>query len=214
MDKYKLKPEEVVLMQTDEVEDSNSELNTEDVILTNQNIVINRYSSKGFFKEVRTYNNKCIPLKNIQIRDGNAYFELRVKENKLDIYLNHGKETFWFTDKNDVKLWANGINKAITGQDIDYSKQNKGKTGKIVIPGTAFIAKALKDTTDTFKEAFNNTASESIVSTAIETSSHEHIADVNVPKVISKTCLNCGAEVSGIQGSSALCQYCRSEQEL
>jgi len=213
MEKHKLMPDEVVLMQTDEVEDTNSDLNTDDVILTNQNIIINRYSSKGFFKEVRTYNNKCIPLRNIQIRDGNAHLELRVKENKLDIYLNYGKETLWFTDKNDVKLWANGINKALTGQDIEYGKKSKEKTGKIVIPGTAFIAKALKDTTDTFKETFNASSVSNVIP-AIDTSSHESIAAIITPKAISKTCMNCGAEVSGIQGSSVLCQYCRSEQEL
>jgi len=189
MDKYNLLPDESIILKSESVFLNNK---LGELILTNHNLT--HIIEKGAFK--KKYITSQYPLNQIKVYDRKASVTLG-KSNTLEIHLINGNVAFRFYSddffigkkmKKESVQFASKINELVTGNKIEF-----GNTGNSALPGSEFIAGALKGTIDTFRSAFQ--------------------APV-VEETVAKTCPSCTASTSGIKGNVAKCQYCNTEFQL
>lgn len=189
--RYDLQPNEVVVLKEDNVMNGGTWAGyTDQLILTNLNLVLVRKGVFGGFKGLRTF-----PLNQIKLYNDRAQASLGKTQNGLDVlevYLLNGHEQFGFNSggKKKIREWAGKINEVVTGRT--EPDQTNGKA----IPGSDLVAGVLKDTMNVFKSKLG--------------------AGGNAPPAakIAKKCGSCGAPVSGWQGQSVACEYCHSVQQL
>lgn len=188
---YGLQPNEVVLLQ--EVGVSHGGVfsaYTDELILTNMNLVLVKKGMFGNSKGVQTF-----PLKQIKVYNQEAQAVAGKTSNgldALDVYFLNGQEQFRFQSggKRKILTWTAKINEAVTGNPAAQAKSG----ASMAIPGAEIVAGALKDTLDVFKGKFG--------------------AKPAAPAATAGKCGACGAPMTGFQGQTVTCGYCGSAQQL
>jgi dissimilatory sulfite reductase (desulfoviridin) alpha/beta subunit len=194
MGNYNIEPNEVVLVHISQVSDGGMSIFSNELILTNHNLISVKKNIFGVTKKVQKY-----PLNMVKIYNDSANVVVDNKSSgtiKLTIYFRNGVEVFGFsfTDANDVKKMANSINHIVTGSTDDLYTQNFN-----AMPGVALVAETLRGTFDTFKDAFG---------------SKEKTQPVTSKEKVAQKCSYCGAPISGFKGQLVQCEYCDSKQQL
>ena len=189
---YKLLPNEYIIMKHDKVIHGGVLANfSNELILTNQNLVLQNKSVLGSIKNIQSF-----PISQIKVFNNQAQIimsKTRGGYPQIEIYFLNGQEKFGFQSKKDATNWISKINQLVTGEDV--SMDTSAKTS---ILGTEMIADALGGTVDVFKDAFGfkkKTPTESV-------------------EKVAKKCTFCGAAVSGKKGQIVRCSYCDANQQL
>ena len=193
MTKYILQTNESLIMKSEKVLYGGVlSTYTNELILTNMNIVLIIKGVFGNSKDIRQY-----PIDQIKIFNGQPQALLTKQSNgrpQLEVYFSHGQEAFGFDNKKEVNQWVNNINKLVTGASHEFEKIDSK-----AIPGTEYIAETLKDTFDTFIGGLG-------LKSKIK-------GDKPTENVVKK-CTACGAPISGYKGQIVSCQYCDTNQNL
>jgi hypothetical protein len=191
MAKYNLQPNEVVLLKDDSVMHGSGFMSgyTDELILTNLNLVLTKKGTFGNSKGVRTF-----PVNQIKVYNQQAQARLGEARNGsalLEVYFLSGEEQFTFQGggKKKVLTWVAKINEVVTGH---AAPEVAGGTG-LALPGAELVAGVLKDTLGVFKSKRGSKSA---------------------PVQIAAKCQNCGAPVAGLQGQQLTCAYCGSAQQL
>lgn len=197
--KLELQHNEVVLLTAEGVAHGGRTAGyTDELILTNLNLVVVK---KGAFGKIKA--TQAFPLNQIKIYNGQAQ-AVTSKDatgfESLDVYLLDRQERFRFSPatratRGQARQWAAQINQVITGQ-VAPVEESPGRT----IPGTEFVADALKGTIGVFK---------SKLAPASKTP-----AQPATPLQVAAKCKGCGAPVSGLGGRLITCEYCGSTQQI
>lgn len=144
MTKYILQTNESLIMKSERVLYGGVlSTYTNELILTNMNIVLIIKGVFGNSKDIRQY-----PIDQIKIFSGQPQALLTKQSNgrpQLEVYFSHGQEAFGFDNKKEVNKWVNNITKLVIGTSHEFEKIDSK-----AIPGTEYIAETLKDTFDTF----------------------------------------------------------------
>ena len=148
-----------------------------ELILTNQCVILKRRNLFGKVAEIKRF-----PLSDITVSNNQAQVRLGKKDivtPTLDIYFKTGRESFRFVWEDEVKEWANEINRLVTGQQDIY--QIKDWTEDM-----EHIASAIDGSIRKVKRAFG----------------------IKETEVVSCQCPTCGASISGTIGETIQCPYC------
>lgn len=194
MAKLNLLPNESIILKSESVMHGGfMAAYTDELILTNQNIV---YVSKGIFGN--TKNIKKFPVNQIKMYNDEPQAILGKNRNgmpQLEIYFLNGHECFSFQSmgKKEVVQWINAICKLVTGNESTNFPSGSA------IPGTEYLADKLKGTVETFKNTFG------IKSNSIDGVSSEKVT---------KKCISCSAPLNGNKGQTIHCKYCDTNQVL
>ncbi len=194
MANYNFEPNESIILKSERVlhGEGRSAKYTDDLILTNQNIILISKGLNGSTKNTETY-----PVNQIKKYNGKAQVILgrnRALNPQLEVYFKDHQEIFGFLSKGEVEKWIVTINDLVTGS---LSDENTRKL--MAIPGTEIVATTLKDTYDTVMGVFG-------------AKQKGNIKPLNVKVTIK--CIGCGSPLSGIQGHSVRCHYCDTDQIL
>lgn len=192
MPKLDLNSNEVIILKSKNVaHEKKLAVNTDELVLTNQNII---HISKGILGN--TKNIRKFPIN--QIKSYNEEPQVTMGKNRnglpqLEIYFLNGHEYFSFQSlgKKEVMQWIRAIYKLKTGNE--YTDSSWGAA----IPGADFLANKIKDTVNTFRETL------SVSSNGSPTSEN-----------VSKKCGSCSAPISGKIGQTIQCKYCDTAQTL
>ncbi len=183
-EKFNLDSDEVIILKEESVCHGGAFAGwTDDLILTNKAITIVKKGVFGNVKNIIKY-----PLNDVKVYNDQA--QAIVSKNRggspqLEIYFKSGEETFLFQNKRTTNEWAMKINEIITGN----TSTALNNTTRMAIPGSAFIAKTIKGTVDTYKDVFG-------IKNKIE--------------MVNCHCPSCGASVNGEKDSTGKCPYCDS----
>ena len=120
-----LNPGEVVIRNCEQVGYGGGMVkrNNDELILTNQRLILKEKSIFGKVKNVTSF-----PVSDIQISNNQAQVRVGKKgfmDHTLDVYFVSGKERFDFSWEDEIKEWCNDINTLLTGQQGMY-KMNTG----------------------------------------------------------------------------------------
>ncbi|MFF2752483.1 hypothetical protein ACFVR1_01855 [Psychrobacillus sp. NPDC058041] len=195
MVKFNLMPNESIILKSENVMHGGMiAAYTDELILTNQNII---HVKKGMFGN--TKNVKRYPVNQIKIFNGEPQAILGKQRNgspQLEIYFLNGHECFGFQSltKKEVVQWINAICKLVTGHESTTVPPG------FAIPGTEYLSETIKGTVDTFKNTFG------IKSKKIDNG-------VSSEKV-TKKCISCSAPLTGNKGQTMHCEYCDTDQVL
>ena len=188
---YGLQPNEVMLLKEVGVAHGGLlSVYTDELILTNLNLVLVKKGMFGNSKGVQTF-----PINQIKVHNQQAQAVLAKAPNgmdALDVYFLNGQEQFRFQTGGKRKIieWVAKINEAATGQ-----KAARASAGaSMAIPGAEMVAGALKGTFDVFKDKFG--------------------AKPAAPAATAGKCRACSAPMAGFQGQTVTCDYCGSAQQL
>ena len=188
---YGLQPNEVMLLKEVGVAHGGVlSVYTDELILTNLNLVVVKKGMFGNSKGVQTF-----PVNQIKVHNQQAQAILGKAPNgmeALDVYFLNGQEQFRFQSggKRKINEWVAKINEAATGQK---GSQVSGGAS-FAIPGAEIVAGALKGTFDVFKDKFG--------------------AKSAAPAAAAGRCRACSAPMTGLQGQTVTCEYCGSAQQL
>lgn len=184
---YNLQPNEVVFLKDESVAHGGPfAVYTDELILTNLNLVLVKKGMFGKAKGVLTF-----PVNQIKVHNQQAQATIGKATNGtnvLEVYFLNGQEKFNFQSGGRKKIltWIAKINQAATGREATES----GVLG-MSIPGADLVAGALKDTFDVFKGRF-----------------------AAAPAKVTGKCTACGAPITGTTGQVSPCEYCGSAQQL
>lgn len=190
--KYNLQPDEVVVLKEENVLHGGFwAAYTDELILTNRNLVLLKKGVFGNPKGVLTF-----PVSQIKIYNDQAQAIIGKSSNGMDsleIYFLYGQEEFRFQSggKRKIHTWIAKINEVVTGKAAPDAGADVG----MAIPGTELVAETLKDTINVFKSTFGASPSPT-------------------PVVVAGKCVGCGAALSGAQGQAMSCDYCGTTQHL
>jgi len=184
-----LQPNEVVLLKDERIAYNNSGMLTDELILTNLNLI--HVQKSAFFERIKRV--QVFPLNQIKVFNGQVWAVPGGSKNipSLEIdFVNGNHEVFSFGGENKKKipLWISKINMAVTGNEIPVPNGSEW-----TIPGAGLVAGALKGTVDVFKKQF--------------------ATPPPAPVSVATNCTGCGAPVSGIQGTAISCEYCGTVQQ-
>lgn len=188
--KYSLQPDEVVVLKEQNIMHGGFlSVYTDELILTNRNLVLLKKGVFGNSKDILTF-----PVSQIKVHDGKAQAVIGKAGNgtpRLDVYFLNGEESFAFQNGGKKKLlhWISKIREVVAG---NFSPED-GTSAGLAIPGAEFVAGALKDTINVFKRKMGSEPA---------------------PVSVSGKCVGCAAAVSGIQGQSIECDYCGTQQQI
>lgn len=195
MVKINLMPNESIILKSENVMHGGLMAGyTDELILTNQNII---HVKKGVFGN--TKNVKKYPVNQIKIFNGNPQAMLGKQRNgssQLEIYFLNGHEYFGFQSltKKEVVQWINAISHLVTGHGSTIVPFG------FAIPGTKYLSETIKGTVDTFKNTFG------IKSQIIDNG----VSSENV----TKKCISCSAPLIGKKRQTMHCKYCDTDQVL
>lgn len=195
MVKINLLPNESIILKSENVMHGGLMAGyTDELILTNQNII---HVKKGVFGN--TKNVKKYPVNQIKLFNGNPQAMLGKQRNgssQLEIYFLNGHEFFGFQslNKKEVVQWINAISHLVTGHESTTVPSG------FAIPGTEYLSETIKGTVDTFKNTFG------IKSQKIDNG-------VSSERVIKK-CISCSAPLIGKKRQTMQCKYCDTDQVL
>ncbi|MFT4288553.1 hypothetical protein [Nocardioides sp.] len=192
MAKYRLQPDEVVILTADHVQrgDSRLPVYTDELILTNLHLI---WVGKGILGNAKGI--AYFPLSSIKVFEDTAQARLGQAPNRvpqLEVYFQSDEETFRFQagSKREIGEWVSAINRVVTGNDVSPGRSTRG-----ALPGTEAVAESLRDTFNQFKAAFGGGRSAPPPSGSTK---------------VSTKCSSCGAPISGVRGTTVVCQYCDS----
>ncbi|WP_341201115.1 hypothetical protein [Planomicrobium okeanokoites] len=195
MVKVNLMPNESIILKSEKVAHGGLlAINTDELILTNQNII---HVKKGVFGN--TKNVEKYPVNQIKIFNGEPQAILGKQRNgspQLEIYFLTGHECFRFQSltNREVVRWTNAISNLIRGHESTTVPAG------FAIPGTEYLSETIKGTVDTFKNTLG------IKSKKIDNG-------VSSEKVIKK-CISCSAPLIGEKRQTIHCKYCDTDQVL
>jgi hypothetical protein len=203
MANYTFQPNEVLLLsESNVIHGGLMAKPTDDLILTNVNLVLAKKGIFGNGKGVMTF-----PLSQIKVWDGRAQVMLGKARNgrpALEVFFIDGQETFAFQSggKRKIAEWVNRISQAVTGTVLPTPPQPAGvalgrrreRRSRSGLPRTEAVAGALAHTFKVFKTEFGPSP--------------------EAPQQVSGKCRSCGATVSGTRGQQVTCGYCDTPQEL
>ena len=183
---YQLLPHEFMIMHSDHVCFGNSTTLTDELILTNLNLV---HIKKGIFGGKKSQ--QLIPINQIKLFEGKPQVSVcKVNGSKrLEIYYNGGQVVFGFDNAKDTDKWASNLIKFVTGDTSNFDK-----LGDSSLFGVDVLAETLKDTFNVFKTGLGIKEKE--------------------PERITTKCTFCGAPLSGLAKQTVRCSYCDMEQNL
>jgi hypothetical protein len=186
---YNLQPHEVVLIKEADVAHGGVfSAQTDELILTNLNLVLVKKGLFGNSKGILVF-----PINQIKLHAGRAQALLGSNPNgtpALEVYFLNGQEKFTFRGggKKKVLTWTAKINQAVTGTE------SPGDETAMAIPGAALVAGVLKDTVSIFKTRFGSEAAPAAPAAG--------------------KCSGCGAPITGARGSTIVCAYCGTTQQM
>ena len=183
---YQLLPHEFMIMHSDHVCFGNSTTLTDELILTNLNLV---HIKKGIFGGKKSQ--QLIPINQIKLFEGKPQVSVcKVNGSKrLEIYYNGGQVVFGFDNAKDTDKWASNLIKLVTGDTSNFDK-----LGDSSLFGVDVLAETLRDTFNVFKSGLGIKEKE--------------------PEKVSSKCTFCGAPISGLSKQTVRCSYCEMEQSL
>lgn len=208
MSDYKLEPGEFVIMQTAvaKLGDDDYAEDLDELVLSNQNIIVVASKSVGLFKRVsKTYK---LPLECIACPNGMPQVMTIKKESWYHVQVVFETETIAFKFSEDRKRtaerWADGIRCAAVG---DLARI---RTEDSVMP------KELLDLADGAKQVLGAVFATGSVSGSASPSQMGSASarKAKRPPVTSRKCVGCHAPISGRQGSMVTCEYCGTKQAL
>lgn len=195
MVKVNLMPNESIILKSENIAHGGLfAINTDELILTNRNIIHVKKGVLGNTKNIKKY-----PVNQIKIFNGEPQAIIGKHHNgspQLEIYFQNGHECFRFqswTNKEVVK-WINCISNLVKGHE-----SNAVPNG-FVIPGTEYLSGTIKGTVDTFKNTF-----------AIKTKQNDNGV---LSEKVAKKCISCSAPLIGEKRQTIQCHYCDTEQLL
>lgn len=189
--KYDLQPNEVVLLREQNVMHAGSwPAYTNELILTNLNLVLLKKGAFGTSKGALTF-----PIDQIKVHNNQVQAVIGKAANGmplLQVYFLNGQEGFGFHagGKKKVNLWASTISQAVTGTQAPARP-----SADTALPGAERVAGVLKGTLDVFKSKLGSTPTAA-------------------PIEVAGKCRSCGAPIIGLQGRAVTCGYCDSAQQL
>ena len=120
-EEFKLNPEEAVILRIGKVGYGGgllpSMFNSNELILTNQNLILLKKNMFG-----QTEETKYFPLKDIKMANGTPQVRKSNPEHMvhaLDVYFNNGVESFRFEWEKDIDEWVNNIIATVTGVPVE-----------------------------------------------------------------------------------------------
>lgn len=162
----------------------------DELLLTSKNIVLMQKGVWGGDKGVLVF-----PLNQIKIHSGKA--QALTGEARgfptVDVYFTSGQEQFRFSSRSHAKEFAGKVNEVLTGTPYAAKERDDSIAG--VVAGT------MKDTVDSFKNAFGITAK-------------EQMAQAAAAAPVAGRCGSCRAPISGMRGRAATCSYCDMVTQL
>lgn len=188
--RYNLQADEVVLLKDESVRHGGFwSAYTDELILTNLNLVLIKKGMFGNSKGVLTFPVNQIKVYNQQVQA--VIGKATDGTDLLEVYFLNGQEKFAFQSGGKKKLneWIAKIHQAVTGEEAP-AQQSTG----MALPGAEMVAGVLKDTFGVFKSKLG-TKSEA-------------------PVKVAGKCRGCGAPVTGVQRQTITCEYCGSAQQL
>lgn len=189
-ERYNLQPNEAVVLKDESVAHGGLRaVYTDELILTNLNLVLIKKGMFGNSKGVLTF-----PVNQIKVYNQQAQAAIGKARNGtalLEVYFLNGQEKFSFQTGGKKKLneWIVKINHVVTGQETP-AQQASG----MALPGAELVAGVLKDTLGVFKSRLGSKS--------------------GAPTKVAGKCSSCGAPVAGYQGQAITCEYCGSAQQL
>ena len=185
MSKYQLKPDEYVVMKSENVRHGGMMATySDDLVLTNKNVIL---VSKGVLGNTKGVD--YFPLSSIKNIDDKP--QAIASGLELEIYFLDRHDSFQFRSKREVRTWATNVARLLMGDADDIKSAND-----MSIPGAAYVVETLRDTVDTVKQSFGLKARKpKREKTAAE-------------------CRSCGASMSGTAGKVVRCHFCNSDQKL
>lgn len=105
---------------------------------------------------------------------------------RFQVHLDNQTLVFNYNSKRDVLDLISEVNK-LFGYEETESFDSKN-----ALPGAEFVAKKVAGTVNAFKNAFGVKPKQEVI--------------------LTKFCMNCGAQITGPQGKSVTCEYCGSSQ--
>lgn len=198
MANFNLEPSESILIQSTGVLYEGGGLMTaytDELILTNLNLI---HVSKGVFgntKRVQKY-----PLSQVKIINGEAQAIMGKSTNglpNLQIYFVNGHVAFKFQNsgKREIVKYVKEISRVLIGKE----PSRNSVANQFAIPGSEFVADAIKDTIGVFKGTLGN-------------KSKSKASDE--PEKTTKKCIGCMSPLTGVKGQSIRCSYCDTDQIL
>lgn len=203
---YKLAPNESILMNSDRISYGGALAAFKDeLVLTNQHIILINKGIFGNVKNVQYYN-----LNQIKVFNNKVQVLVRRKQNGspiLDVYFINGQESFGFESKRKALQWAEHIALLVGGQDVEI-----GNLGKQIGGEFDSFAEQLTDVADQLREQVG-LAGESF-KLALGIRPHDIKKNKPVNERVATKCYACGAPLSGIKGQIIKCQYCDTDSQL
>ena len=196
MAKYNLQPNEAVLRTSQSVMRSGAMFAnySDELVLTNMHII---WVNKGPFGNVKKI--EYFPLGLVKVHNEQAQaLETKSRSGtaQLEVFFQSSQEGFSFSEgTKEIKAWIAAINTAVTGKEAPVVN-----TPGLSIPGSAFVADALKGTFDQFRTSFGGGQK-----TAPAPAERQRAAG---------RCLGCSAAISGFGGTTSKCEYCDTETLL
>ena len=190
MAKYNLQPNEVVVLTESNVSHGGFlSAYTDELILTNVNLVLAKKGILGNSKGVRTF-----PINQIKVWNGRAQAMAGKASNGtpvLEVFFLNGQEKFSFQSggKRKIAKWSSQIDAVVTGTATPAPPE-----AGLALPGTEAVAEALAETFKVLKGRFGSGS--------------------RAPVQVSGKCRSCGASVSGPGGQSVSCDYCGTAQQI
>lgn len=188
--RYSFQPNESLLLKDEQVmHEGRWASYTDELILTNLNLVLLKKGAFGNSKGVLTF-----PLAQIKIYNQQAQVMIGKMRNgfrALEIYFLNGQEKFAFQSGGKRKLneWIVKINQAVTGEGA-----RPQQVASMALPGAERVADVLNDTFGVFRSKFGSKSAD--------------------PVKVAGRCRGCGAPITGFQGHAVTCEYCGSAQQL
>ncbi len=182
----KFMPEETVILKAEKV-GYGTPISTKsnDLILTNQAILLVRKNMLGKTKEVVRY-----PLADLRTAGGKPEVHKGGDEFNptLDLYLDYGEEKFKFEWKKDIEEWIASITETVTGEKVERKPDFNLDDFKDIIGFAESVTGTVKDV----KKAFGIKSNEQAVG----------------------KCVSCGASITGMEDESVQCPYCGTWNKL
>ena len=218
MTDYQLLPNEVMVLEEYNVAHGEVGLYTDDLCLTNLNLI---WVNKGVFggtKNVYVY-----PLNMIQRRGATPQImtgKLRNGKVSLDFFINGGgRESFSFREgsRRKANRWVETMLKVIAGDDDPslYSSLQRGNDydSDTLVGAFKEFSDELKDARDDFLDALGFIPKEEPIMGSDNSFVSGLVPGVSNEK-ITKKCMSCSAPLSGYRGQTVKCKYCDTEQTL
>lgn len=191
--------ESVVLKEACVAHGGISAINTDELILTNLNVIC---ISKGLFGN--TKNIFYYPLSQLKQYNGKAQAisgKLSNGTDALELYFINGVETFKFqsNNKKTINKWISAISEIIGCQNpADVSACDENDVGLNRIAG------AFKEAADEFRVAFGFNAKKKTSDKSVDSEA----------TIINRKCISCSAPLVGKKGQVVHCKYCDTDQTL